>query len=72
MVGECSGNVVEELGAAVCRVAPTFIRFGTFQLPASRGGNQLYLIKKITDWVIKHHFSHLQGTSDALHCVMSG
>jgi len=59
-----NGNVVEELGAAVCRVAPTFVRFGTFQLPASRGGNQLYLVKKLTDWVIQNHFPHLQEETE--------
>lgn len=32
------GNPEREQGAIVCRVAPSFIRFGTFQLPAQRVG----------------------------------
>eukprot|EP00803_Ostreobium_quekettii_P004631 evm.model.scf_672.7 EVM.evm.TU.scf_672.7 scf_672:31562-38836(-) len=56
-----NGNVVVEPGAAVCRVAPCFVRFGTFQLPASRGGDELQLIKKLADWVIKYHFPSVQG-----------
>lgn len=31
-----NGNARLEPGAVVCRVAPSFMRFGTFQLPASR------------------------------------
>jgi uncharacterized protein YdiU (UPF0061 family) len=31
------GNPKPEPGAVVCRVAPSFIRFGNFELPASRG-----------------------------------
>ncbi len=36
-----NGNVRLEPGAVVCRVAPSFVRFGTFQLPVSRGGMQV-------------------------------
>jgi hypothetical protein len=36
-----NGNVKIEPGAVVCRVAPSFVRFGTFQLPVSRGGMQV-------------------------------
>ena len=35
------GNQQDEPGAVVCRVARTFIRFGHFQLPASRGDHEL-------------------------------
>lgn len=31
-----NGNAKLEPGAVVCRVAKSFIRFGTFQLPATR------------------------------------
>jgi len=31
------GNAQVEPGAIVCRVAPSFTRFGNFELPASRG-----------------------------------
>lgn len=43
----------------VCRVAPSFVRFGTFQLPVSRGGLQTDLVKLTVDYVIKHHYPHL-------------
>ena len=55
------GNAKYEPGAIVCRVAPSFVRFGTFQLPASRGGDQLPLVKATADYVIKHHYPGLQG-----------
>ena len=31
------GNPKQEPGAIVCRAAPSFLRFGNFQLLASRG-----------------------------------
>lgn len=35
------GNPAAEPGAVVARVAPSFTRFGTFELPANRGDSQL-------------------------------
>lgn len=43
----------------VCRVSDAFIRFGTFQLPASR--EEGHLVGKLADYVIKHHYPHLEG-----------
>eukprot|EP01025_Chloroclados_australasicus_P048654 TRINITY_DN551_c0_g1_i6.p3 TRINITY_DN551_c0_g1~~TRINITY_DN551_c0_g1_i6.p3 ORF type:complete len:578 (-),score=68.33 TRINITY_DN551_c0_g1_i6:211-1944(-) len=54
-----NGDVKMEPGAVVCRVSPSFVRFGTFQLPATRESDQA-LIKQLADYVIKYHFSHLQ------------
>ncbi|WIA41728.1 hypothetical protein OEZ86_009071 [Tetradesmus obliquus] len=54
-----NGNVKIEPGAVVCRVAPSFVRFGTFQLPVSRGGMQVGLVKLVADYVIRHHYPHL-------------
>lgn len=48
-----SGDPRWEPGAVVCRVAPTWIRFGTFQLPASRG--ELDLVKMVADYLVKYH-----------------
>jgi uncharacterized protein YdiU (UPF0061 family) len=48
-----------EPGAVVCRVAACFIRFGTFQLPASRGEDAL--VATLADYTIRHHFKHLAG-----------
>ncbi len=50
-----------EPGAVVCRVSPSFVRFGSFQLPAMRGGDQLPLVRMLADYVIRHHYPHLQG-----------
>ncbi|MBV1921046.1 MAG: YdiU family protein, partial [Pseudomonadales bacterium] len=49
------GNAKPELGAVVCRVAPSFTRFGNFQLPASRG--DIDLVKKLVDYTITTDFS---------------
>ena len=35
------------------------IRFGTFQLPASRGGEEAKLVGLLADYVIKHHYPEL-------------
>jgi uncharacterized protein YdiU (UPF0061 family) len=48
-----------EPGAIVCRVAPSFIRFGTFQLPASRG--ELPLLEQLIDVTIRRDFPELLG-----------
>ena len=50
-----------EPGAVVCRVSPCWVRFGTFQLPASRGDVQLLMVKHLADYVIRHHYPHLEG-----------
>jgi uncharacterized protein YdiU (UPF0061 family) len=52
-----NGNPKAEPGAIVCRVAPSFIRFGHFQLPSARG--ELDLLKKLADYTINTHFPHL-------------
>jgi len=44
------GNAVAEPGAIVCRVSPSFIRFGNFELPASRGDH--HLLRLLLDFVV--------------------
>ncbi|KAG2441588.1 hypothetical protein HXX76_003209 [Chlamydomonas incerta] len=56
-----NGNAKMEQGAVVCRVAPSFVRFGTFQLPVSRGAGEVGLVKMAADWIIKHHMPHLEA-----------
>lgn len=51
------GNPVPEPGAIVCRVAPSFIRFGNFELPASRG--DIELLNKLIDFTIRRDFPEL-------------
>ncbi len=48
------GNPKYEPGAVVCRVAQSFIRFGNFQIFASR--NDIESLRKLTDYTIKHYF----------------
>ena len=51
------GHPRPEPGAVVCRVAPSFIRFGTFQLPASR--DDVALLHQLVEYTIRNHFGHL-------------
>ena len=53
-----NGNPAYEKGAIVCRVAPSFIRFGSFELFASREDH--VNLKLLADYTIKHHFPHIQ------------
>ena len=53
------GHPKEEPGAIVCRVAPSFIRFGNFELPASRG--DVELLRQFTDFTIHRDFPELSG-----------
>ncbi|GAK88937.1 selenoprotein O and cysteine-containing homologs [Nonlabens ulvanivorans] len=54
------GNAAHEKGAIVCRVAPSFIRFGNFEWAAAQG-NPEYL-KQLTDYTIKTFYSHITTT----------
>jgi len=49
------GNPAYEKGAVVCRVAPSFIRFGNFEIFASRG--DIKNLRALTNHTIKHYFS---------------
>ncbi|HZW62013.1 MAG TPA: YdiU family protein [Flavobacteriaceae bacterium] len=55
------GHPEYEKGAVVCRVAPTFIRFGNFELFAAR--NDINTLKKLTDYTLKYFFPHLGAPS---------
>ena len=52
------GNSAYEKGAIICRVSPSFIRFGNFQIFASR--NDVKTLRKLADFTIKHHFKGLE------------
>ena len=56
------GNPRREPGAIVCRVAPSFIRFGNFELPASRG--ELELLKQLVDFTIHRDFPELSSSGE--------
>jgi len=52
------GHPRAEPGAVVCRVAPSFVRFGNFELPASRGDNDL--VRRLVDFVIARDYPDLE------------
>ncbi len=51
------GHPRPEPGAVVCRVAPSFLRFGTFQLPASR--QDRVLLRRLVEFTLRNDFPHL-------------
>jgi serine/tyrosine/threonine adenylyltransferase len=51
------GHPRPEPGAIVCRVAPSFLRFGNFELPASR--EDLGLLKQLADYTLTMHYPEL-------------
>ena len=57
------GNARPEPGAVVCRVAPSFVRFGHFELPASRGDRGL--LERLVAFVIARDYPHLAAVADA-------
>ncbi len=48
------GHPQPEPGAVVCRVAPSFVRFGNFQILAAN--NELDALKRLADYVIRYHY----------------
>jgi len=53
------GHPELEPGAIVCRVAPSFLRFGHFELLASRGESEL--LRRLVDYVIDHFYPETEG-----------
>ncbi|MDO8909069.1 MAG: YdiU family protein [Pseudohongiella sp.] len=51
------GNPQAEPGAIVCRVSPSFVRFGSFELPAARG--DVELLQKLVRFVIRSDWPDL-------------
>ena len=57
------GNPALEPGAVVCRVAPTFIRFGSFELPASLG--EIDELRALANFTIREYFPELWPENDS-------
>nr|WP_240978572.1 protein adenylyltransferase SelO family protein [Longimicrobium terrae] len=51
-----------ETAATLVRLAPSHVRFGTFQVFASRGETEH--LRTLAEYVIDHHFPHLTGEPD--------
>lgn len=58
------GHPAHEQGAIVLRVAPTFIRFGSFEMPAVRG--ELQNLRKLVDWTIQQYYPYITGEDNIL------
>ena len=56
------GHPRAEPGAVVCRVAPSFLRFGNFQIHAAC--NEHDLLRRLVDFVIATHFPELASIAD--------
>jgi len=51
------GNAALEKGAIVCRIAPSFIRFGSFELLSSQ--NDIENLKLLTDYTITNYYPEI-------------
>ena len=56
------GRPRAEPGAVVCRVAPSFIRFGNFEIFSARGDEAL--LARLVDFTIARDFPELTGTPE--------
>ena len=52
-----NGHAAYEPGAVVCRTAPSFIRFGNFEIFSRR--NDIANLRLLADYTILHHFPYL-------------
>lgn len=55
------GHPAYEKGAVVCRVAPSFLRFGNYEIHASRQENET--LKQLVNYTITHFYPNIEGTS---------
>ncbi|MBK8096007.1 MAG: YdiU family protein [Planctomycetes bacterium] len=62
------GNAQQEPGAIVCRIAPTFLRFGSYELPTSRG--EMGLLRQLAEFTLRHFFADLGPPSAAAFAAM--
>lgn len=53
------GNPEYEQGAVVLRAAPSFLRFGSFEMPAARRENEN--LRQLVDWTIIRYYPELTG-----------
>ncbi len=50
-----SGHSRPEAGAIACRVAESFLRFGSYEIHAARG--DVTTLRRLLDFTLRHHFS---------------
>ncbi|WP_341676725.1 YdiU family protein [Niveibacterium sp. SC-1] len=61
------GRPATEPGAVVCRVAPSFVRFGNFEIFAALDEDEN--LRALADWVIRHHYPELGEPSPAVYAA---
>ncbi len=61
------GHPQPEPGAIVCRTAPSFTRFGNFEILTWRG--ELDLLRRFADYTIRTDFPHLGEPSKEVYCA---
>lgn len=59
-----NGNAAYEPGAIVMRAAPSFLRFGNFEILNAR--KETDNLRKLTNWTIERYYPHLQGEDKVL------
>ncbi|PRY10192.1 uncharacterized protein YdiU (UPF0061 family) [Pontibacter ummariensis] len=59
-----NGNAAYEPGAIVMRVAPSFLRFGNYEMLAAR--KEVEHLRKLVGWTIERYYPHLQGEDKVL------
>ncbi len=55
------GHPAAEPGAVVCRVAPSFTRFGHFEMLAARG--EVELLRRLADFTVESDFADIAATA---------
>src|SRR4051812_31136237 len=55
------GNPEPEPGAVVCRVSPTFVRFGNFQILAAMG--EIEELRQLADYIVTTHYPEFGAPS---------
>jgi uncharacterized protein YdiU (UPF0061 family) len=58
------GRAADEPGAIVMRVAPSFLRFGNFEMLAAR--NEIDNLTQLVNWTIEHFYPHIEGDEKVL------
>lgn len=56
------GNPAEEPGAVACRVSPSFLRFGNYEILGARGEHQL--LRQLVDYTIATDFPYLDPAEE--------
>jgi len=56
-----NGNPAYEKGAIVCRVAPTFLRFGNYEIFSAR--EDIKTLRTLVDYTLKYLYPHLGAAS---------